>query len=97
MAGHVLGMNRVPPTLDMRPDGSFRLPPPRAGISLSSKLFLGSVLLASVAGMVAMAALALWVLSLALPVLVVAGVSAWAMVKYRRWQAFRGGRSLRPF
>ena len=90
-------MTHIPPTLDMRPDGTFQVPP-RSGVTLSFKLMLGAVLLASVAGAIAVAAVAIWVLSLALPVLVVAGVFAWAMLRYRRWQALRGGgRTLRPF
>lgn len=89
-------MNHVPPTIDMRPDGSFRAPP-QAGVPLSTKLTLGAILVAVVAGAIAFAALALWVFAMVLPVVVIAAVFAWAMLKFRRWQALRGGRSLRPF
>jgi len=89
-------MNRVPPTLDMLPDGRFRTAPPVAGVPLSFKLLVGAILVAVVAGSVAIAAFALWVLSVMLPVLVLAGVGAWAAVRFRRWQLLRGARHLRP-
>jgi hypothetical protein len=90
-------MNRIPPTLDMLPDGRFRsAPPPPSGVPLSFKLMVTAILVALVAGAVAVAALALWVFSMVLPVLVIAGAGAWAMMKYRRWQLLRGGRNLRP-
>lgn len=89
-------MNHVPPTLDMRPDGSFRTPS-RSGAPLSFKLLMAALAVAVVAGAVAVAALALWVLSMVLPVLVVAGAATYALYRYRRWQALRGGgRHLRP-
>ncbi len=87
--------DRTPPTLDMRLDGSFRTPP-RAGVPLSFKLMVGSILVAAVAGSIAMAALALWVLSLLLPVIVVAGLFAWATLQFRRFQA-RSGRTIKPY
>jgi hypothetical protein len=89
-------MNHTPPTLDMRLDGSFRTPP-RAGLPLSFKLMLGGIILALTAGAVAFAALALWVLSMALPVIIVAAAFAWGMMRFRRWQAHRavsGSRSI---
>ena len=89
-------MTQAPPTLDMRLDGSFRTPPP-AGVPLSLKLMLGGIVVAVAAGAIAFAALALWVLSMALPVIIVAGVFAWGMMKYRRWQSARaaaGSRSI---
>lgn len=89
-------MNHMPPTLDMRLDGSFRTPP-RAGAPLSFKLMLGGLVVALGAGAIAFAALALWVLSMALPVIIVAGVFAWCMMRFRRWQAMRaatGARSI---
>jgi hypothetical protein len=93
---HVARMSRIPPTLDMLPDGRFRTPPPPPGVPLSFKLMIGAVLVAVVAGAIAFAALALWVLSLILPVVIIAGAFAWVMVKVRRWQLLRGARNLRP-
>jgi len=90
-------MNRIPPTLDMLPDGSFQSPPrTAAGVPWSFKLMVGAILVALVAGAVAVAALALWVFSMALPVLIVAFLAAWVAVKFRRWQLLRGARHLRP-
>ena len=88
-------MNRNPPVIDMTLDGAFRTPPRvAAGVPLSFKVLVGAVLVAVMAGATAMAALAIWVASLLLPVLIVAAGVAWAMVHYRRWQALRGGRGL---
>ena len=80
----------------MRLDGSFRTPPP-VGVPLSFKLMLGGFVVALGAGAIAFAAFALWVLSMALPVIIVAGLFAWGMMRYRRWQAIRtatGSRSI---
>ena len=91
-----MAMERTPPTLDMTLNGDFRTPP-RTGVPLSFKLMVGGILVALAAGTIAFAALALWVLSMVLPVLVVAGLFAWGMVRFRRWQATRarsGSRSL---
>jgi hypothetical protein len=97
IAGHFSRMNRIPPTLDMLPDGRFRSEPrPTAGVPISAKLMVGAVLVAVVAGAISVAALALWLLSLALPVLILAGVGAWAAYRFRRWQLLRGARDLRP-
>lgn len=82
-------MNRIPPVIDMAPDGSFRSHPagPRAPLSL--KLLLGATAVAVLAGAAAVAALALWVVSMLLPVVVIAAVVAWGTYRYRRWR--RGG------
>lgn len=89
-------MTHTPPTLDMRLDGSFRTPP-RVGVPLSFKLMLGGIVVAVGASAIAFAALALWILSMALPVIIMAGLFAWGMMRYRRWQAVRaaiGSRSI---
>lgn len=89
-------MTHIPPTLDMRLDGSFRTPPQPRGLPLSFKLMVGAILVALVAAAIAIAALALWVFSMVLPVVILAGAVAWATVKFRRWQLLRGARNLRP-
>ena len=81
-------MTYTPPTLDMRLDGSFNAPP-RTGVPLSFKLMLGGIVVALAAGAIAFAVLAVWVLSMVLPVLIVAGLFAWGMMRFRRWQAMR--------
>ena len=80
----------------MRLDGSFNTPP-RTALPLSFKLMAGAIVLAVVAGTVAFAALALWIFSMLLPVVIVAAFVAWATMKFRQWQASRGGRTLRRF
>lgn len=82
---------RTPPVIDMTPDGRFREPlrPGAApGVPASVKLLIGAVLVAVLAGTAAVAALALWVVSMLLPVLLIAAGVAWATFKYRQW---RGG------
>ncbi len=90
-------MNRIPPTLDMTPDGAFRTPPRVGGRApLSFKLLLGAVVVAVLAGAAAVAALALWVVSLLLPVMIIAAGVAWATFKYRQWRRGSNNRSLYP-
>lgn len=90
-------MNRMaphtPPVLDMTPDGQFR-EPLRQGAGLgangrvpvSLKLLIGAVVVAVLAGTAAVAALALWVVSMLLPLMVIAGSVAYVTVKYRQWR-----------
>ena len=84
---------RMPPVIDMTPDGRFREPvrqrpgPGGAGrVPVSVKLLLGAAVVAVLAGTAAVAALALWVLSMLLPVMVIAGGVAYATYKYRKWR-----------
>lgn len=92
-------MDRIPPTLDMSPDGSFRTPPRVGGgakAPLSFKLLLGAVIVAVLAGAAAVAALALWVVSLLLPVAILAAAVAFGLFKYRQWRRRSTGRGLFP-
>lgn len=79
-------MNRIPPVIDMAPDGTFRTQPPGLRAPLSFKLLLGATIVAVVAGAAAVAALALWVVALLLPVAVIAAAVAWGAYKYRVWR-----------
>ncbi len=90
-------MEHVPPTLDMRLDGSFQSPPRAAGMPLSLKLMIGGGLVAMVAGSLAVAALAMWVFSMLLPLIVTAGLFGWGMLMLRRWQASRVRGSNLPY
>ena len=90
---------RTPPVIDMTPDGRFREPLRQGqasgwwpGFPLSFKLLIGAVAVAVLAGTAAVAALALWVVSMLLPVMVIAGGVAYAAFKYRQW---RGGTAAR--
>lgn len=80
----------MPPTIDMRPDGSFRQPPRPGVVPLSAKMMLAAVVVAAVGVSVLVAALAIWVVSMLLPVVIIAGAGAYALYKYRRWQLLRG-------
>ncbi len=91
---HVLSMippvSRTPPVLDMSPDGTFRTKPSGLRAPLSFKLLLAATIVAVMAGAFAIAALALWVAALLLPVVIIATGVAFAAFKYRQWR--RGGR-----
>ena len=93
-------MNRMapqqPPVIDMTPDGRFREPlrTPGTRVPVSFKLLIGAVVVAVLAGTAALAALALWVVSMLLPVMIIAGGVAYAAFKYRQWR-HRSGTSAR--
>ena len=91
---------RVPPVIDMTPDGRFREPlRQRHGFSatgrvpVSFKLLIGAVAVAVLAGTAAVAALALWVVSMLLPVVVIAAGVAYAAFKYRQWRSGTASRT----
>ena len=77
-------MERTPPTLDMLPDGRFR--PVRQGVPLSTKLMLGGVIVAVLAGAATIAVLALWLVTLLIPVVFVATLSAYVSFRVQRWR-----------
>ena len=83
-------MNRIPPTIDMLPDGTFRTAAPRSRVPLSVKLGLGAAAVAILGLSLTVAALAVYVVSMILPVIVIAGGVAWIAFKVRAWQR-RGG------
>ena len=85
----------------MTPDGRFPEPArqrPAFGaasrVPVSFKLLIGAVVVALLAGTAAVAALALWIVSMLLPVMVVAGGVVYVTLKYRRW---RGAAAPRQF
>lgn len=87
---------RPPPLLDMTPDGRFR-PTPASRVPTSTRILVGALLVAVVAGIASLAALALWVAAMLIPVAVVAVVIAYLTLRYRAWRArsplFRGRRN----
>ncbi len=90
-------MNRIPPVIDMAPDGTFRTKPPGMRAPLSFKLLLGATIVAVLAGAAAVAALALWIAALLLPVVVIAAAVAYGAYKYRSWRrGVTGTRSIYP-
>lgn len=80
-------MQRRPPTIDLLPDGRVR----PVGPTLSLRLLVGAALVAAVAGALSLVALAISILSLLVPVAVLAGLVAWAAMRWRRWRASLGG------
>ncbi len=75
-----------PPQLDMTLEGEF-VTPPRAPVV--SRIMLWAIIIAVIAGGLSLAALALWVALIILPVALGAAVIAWGMFRYRMWRAQR--------
>lgn len=75
----------------MLPDGRFRT---ASGPPLSMRILAGAVLLALIAGGLAIAALLISVFAVLVPVALLAAVVAWATLRWRQWRAGlrRGGR-----
>jgi hypothetical protein len=78
---------RRPPELDLLPDGRYR---PRR-LPLASRIFAWAMIMAVIAAGLAVAALALWVALILIPVVVLAGLIAWLAFRYQLWRAGRGG------
>lgn len=86
-ADHILSMNeRRPPELDMTINGEFVAPPVAP---VSSRILIWAILVAVIAGALSLAAFALWVALLILPVAFGAAVVAWGIFRYRMWRAQR--------
>ena len=79
--------DRVPPDLDLLPDGSFspRRPP------LAARIFRWAVVIALLAVTLALAAFALWFALVLIPVAIVAGLIAWLAFRYQVWRAGKSG------
>ena len=93
-------MNNEPPIIDMRPDGSFSEAPRRTlggnpfggarpVVPLQAKLMLAAVVVTVVGVSIAVAAVAIWLVSMLLPVIIIAGAAAYGLYRYQRWQLFR--------
>jgi hypothetical protein len=74
---------RSGPLLDMTPDGQFVEPPPETP---SETLLRYGVVVAVVAGLVAMAALALWLALALIPVALAGGTIAYLAYRWRMWR-----------
>jgi hypothetical protein len=77
---------RRPPELDMTIEGEFVSPPTPP---IASRILMWAVVIAIVAGALSLAAFALWLALLILPVALGAGIIAWAMFRYRMWRMQR--------
>jgi hypothetical protein len=78
---------RVPPDLDLLPGGSFR---PRRP-PLAARVFRWAVIVALVAGLLALAAVALWFALVLIPVAIGAGLIAWLAFRYQLWRSGPSG------
>ena len=78
--------DRIPPELDLLPDGSYR---PRRP-PMASRIFAWAIVTAAVAAALALAAVALWFALILIPVVVVAGLIAWLAFRYQLWRAGQG-------
>jgi hypothetical protein len=86
-ARQVSGMKqRRPPELEMTVNGEFVSPP---AAPIASRVFMWAIVIAVLAGALSLAAFALWIALLILPVAFGAAVVAWAMFRYRVWRAQR--------
>ena len=72
------------PTLDMTPEGEF-VTPPRP--TWSGKVMRYAIVVAVLAGMLAVAALVLWAALILIPVAIGAALVAYGLFRYRLWQA----------
>ena len=80
--------DRLPPELDMLPDGTFRPRQP----PIAARVFRWAVIIALLAAGLAVAALALWFALLLIPVAIGAGLIAWLAFRYQLWRAGRSPR-----
>ena len=78
--------DRIPPELDLLPDGSYR---PRRP-PMASRIFAWAIVIAAVAAALAVAAVALWFALILIPVVVAAGLIAWLAFRYQLWRAGQG-------
>jgi hypothetical protein len=72
--------------IDMTPDGQFVEPPPE---TLSETLLRYGAVVAVVAGLAAMAALALWLALALIPVAIFGGLVAYGALRWRLWRLGR--------
>jgi fatty acid desaturase len=75
--------DRTPPELDLLPDGSYR--PRRPPVA--ARIFAWAIVIAAVAAALALAAFALWIALILIPVVVLAGLIAWLAFRYQVWRA----------
>jgi hypothetical protein len=76
--------DRVPPELEMRADGSFRVPPRPP---ILTRIFIWAAVIAVIAGGLAAAAFALWIALILVPVALLAAVIAWLALRFQLWRA----------
>lgn len=72
--------------IDMTPDGRFAGP---AAAPVSSQILRLALLVAGIAGVVAIGALALWLALTLIPIAIGAGLIAYGVLRYRMWKSGR--------
>jgi hypothetical protein len=77
-------MSTQPPDLDMTIEGQFVVPPKPP---LATRILIWAVVIAVLAGGLSIAAFALWLALIILPVALAAGVIAWLAFRYQMWRA----------
>ncbi len=75
---------RSPPEIDMLPDGTIRRP---ARPPIATRIFIWAVIIAAIAGALSLAAFALWIALIILPVALGAAVIAWLAFRFQLWRA----------
>jgi hypothetical protein len=78
---------RVPPQIEMRLNGEVIPPTPSWPVRVAGLAIIVAVL----AGVIAVAALAFWLAIALIPVALVAGLVAWAAIRFQLWRARRSG------
>lgn len=76
--------DHVPPELEMRVDGTFRVPPRPP---IMTRIFIWAAVIAVIAGGLAAAAFALWLALILIPVALLAAVIAWLAFRFQLWRA----------
>lgn len=77
-------MREHPPELDMTLDGRFTAPPKPP---IATRIMGWAVVIAVIAGGLSLAAFALWIALIILPVALIAGAIAWLTFRYQMWRA----------
>jgi hypothetical protein len=76
--------DRRPPEIEMTLDGTFRAPPKPP---ILTRILIWAVIIAVIAGALSLAAFALWIALLILPVALGAAAVAWLTWRFQVWRA----------
>ena len=76
---------RMPPQIELLPDGRYR----RRETPVATRILRWALVIALVAGSLAVGAFFLWFALMLLPVAIIAGVVAWLAFRYRLWRSTR--------
>ena len=87
--------HRQPPLLDLTPEGEFRQPtppfgrPPFGGLPWLARIAAWALVVALVAGGLAVAAVAFWLALTLIPIAIVAGLIAYVAFRFNLWRMGR--------